>query len=66
MGKTLREKIQQLPLEQQKAIKERSAELIAEEMIRQQRKTCTQTYSRADSRTSSNRSRECFSTRTTY
>ncbi len=44
MGTTLREKIKQLPLEQQKEIKERSAELIAEEMTRQQRKTCTQTY----------------------
>lgn len=54
MGTTLREKIKQLPLEQQKEIKERYAKLIAEEITRQQRKTCTQTYSRADSRTSSN------------
>ncbi len=36
MGISLREKIKQLPEEQQQQIKERSAELIAEENKRQQ------------------------------
>lgn len=37
MGISFREKIKQLPIEQQKEIEERSKQLIAEEIKRQQR-----------------------------
>lgn len=47
MGISLRQKIKQLPLEQQQEIEERSKQLIAEEIKRQQRTAITENYSRA-------------------